>query len=304
MHISYLKEFVELVYCLNYSEASRNLNTAQSTLSKHVLALERECGAELLVRSSAQVRLTQEGQALFEGALDIIDAHDRTLERIAELKKDPPITVGGLYRNPHLVRIVNAILNRQRENGSPLGVRYDNSRQRPFVELVENGTLDVAFTMMEHGAEPPEGLAALHLFDDPLVAIMMKDHPLADRASLQVGDLDKQKLLSPDGVYAIAGAKIARKLFASKGAQPIYRPVFLQSVQDFPTLDIADNLLVVERSLQQQQPLTDDHRVLPFDDEDACFPFYAVYRQEPRSQAIARFVEELEEEARRFREGR
>lgn len=300
MHISHLREFVELVRCLSFSEAARNLNTAQSTLSKHVLALEKECGAEVLTRSSAQVRLTQEGQALFEGAIDIIETHDRTLERIAALKRNPPIVVGGLYRNAHILRFVTSIVNRQRKSGTPLTLSYRNLHHRPYVEMLQKGELDVAFTMQEHDANLPAGIDRIHLFDDPLVAIMAKDHPLADNETLVLEDIDHQSMLSPDGGYAIAGAELARKIFASKGVRPLYRPVFIQSAQDFPTLDIADNILVVEESIQKQQPQSEGSCTLPFADAEACFPFYALFRADERTGAIGFFLDALEEEARRF----
>lgn len=299
MRISYLREFVELAYRLNFSLAARMLNTTQSTLSKHVLALEKECGADLFARSGAQMRLTQEGQALFEGALEIIASHDATLDRIASLKKTPPIKVGGLYRNLHVMRFLDAIAARKKGCEPPLAIGYSDAHHRPFVEQVEKGELDVAFTILERNAVLPAGLEVLHLFDDPLVAIVTEGHPLAERDEVALEDIDGRVMLAPDGTYAIAGATLVRGLFASRGVRPLYRPVFLQAVQDFPTLDITDSILVVERSILQQQPLGGAYRVLPFVEEDACFPFYAVFRADAQDAALQRFVKALKDEAKK-----
>ena len=303
MHISHLREFVELVYCLSFSEAARNLNTAQSTLSKHILALEKECGADLLIRSSAEVRLTQEGRALFEGAIDTIEAHDRTLARIAALKRNPPIVVGGLYRNAHILKFVATIAKQRRDDGEPFAIGYGDLHHRPYSEQLQQGELDVAFAIRAHDACLPPGIGGIHLFDDPLVAVMSKSHPLANRNALSLCDIDRQNMLAPDGAYALAGAEIARRLLAGKGAQPIYRPVFLQSIYDFPTLDIADNILIIERSAWEQQPRTSEYRALPFIEEEACFPFYALFREDPPDGPIALFLRALAEEARRYRAG-
>lgn len=302
MHFSYLREFIEIVFCRNFSEAARKLNTAQSTLSKHVLALEKECGAELLVRSSAHVRLTPEGRILFEEATDIIEAHDRALRRIADLKQCPPIMVGGLYLNTHILGFISSITAQQKKLGKPLSLRYSDDHRRSFVDLVRDGSLDVAFTMLDHETPLPKGVEVLHLFDDPLVSIMADDHPLARKDAIALADFDQRKMLSPAGSYSIAGAELARALFARHGVQPIYNSVFLESIHEFPTLDIADNLLILEQSIQKQQPLTDAYRVLPFVDEDACFPFYALYRTGTRPESLARFLTALEEEARLFQE--
>lgn len=302
MQVSYLREFVELSYRHNFSETARALHTTQSTISKHVMALEKECGAQLFKRAGAHVELTEEGRTLFEGALKVIEAHDRTLERIAALKKSPSITVGGLYRNVHTLQFIANIVRKRRQEGNPLSVSYRNVHHRPFCALVQSGELDVAFTVLERDTVLSDGLMSLHLFDDPLVAIVMEDHPLAQKERLSLQDIDKQSLLSPDGAYAIAGAALVHNLFAKHGVTPEYQPVYLQSVQDFPTLDIDDNVLILEESIQRQQPLTDAFRVLPFVEEEACFPIHAVYRAKDGRGEIGRFIEELAIESEAYRQ--
>lgn len=302
MQLSHLEEFVELAQCLNFSKAARKLNISQSALSKHILALEKECGAELLARSSVQVRLTPEGSVLFEEALSIIEAHNHALHRIAEMKKThPPLSVGGLYLNINIVGFINTIARTLKSTDEHLHLVYNNASDRPFCDLVASGEVDVAFTILDPDDPLPPGVERLHLFDDPLVAIMDPDHPLAKKDRLSLKDLNRQKMLAPAGSYFIAGAKLAHTLLERHGSRPLYESVRLQTMQEFPLIDVGDSILMVEESLQKQQMSYGPYRVLHFEEEDARFPFYVVFRSSPRTEVTQRFVDALRGESEKFR---
>ena len=41
MHIEYLREYIELAQCLNFTEAARRSCITQSALSKHLVSIEK-----------------------------------------------------------------------------------------------------------------------------------------------------------------------------------------------------------------------------------------------------------------------
>lgn len=61
MEIEYLYEFTVIAKMQNFSRAAEELCMSQSSLSKHVLALERELGVPLLIRNSRNVTLSPAG---------------------------------------------------------------------------------------------------------------------------------------------------------------------------------------------------------------------------------------------------
>ena len=65
MDIEILKEFVFLSKGLNVTKASRELNMAQSTLSSHIIKLERDLGCSLVERDGSP-RLTLAGREFLE----------------------------------------------------------------------------------------------------------------------------------------------------------------------------------------------------------------------------------------------
>lgn len=289
MQLGYLRDFIEVVSASSFSEAARLANSTQSTLSKHVLALEKECGAELLVRTNQKVRPTIEGRILFEEAVNIIEAHDRSLRRINAVKKNPPVTLGGLYLNVHVLDCISAVLGRAKKSGDPLLVTYNNDAVRPYVEMVADGEIDVAFTMRSAHTPVPAHIEAVYLFDDPLVAVVHETHPFAQRESIALADMDGTRMLAPTGAHSIAGEQVVRALLREHGAQPLCLPVFLRSIQDFPTLDIGENVLILEESILRQQTINAHYKAVPFSDSDACFSFYALFNRNNKSESLASF---------------
>lgn len=68
METAYLHEYRCVAECGSFTAAARELHLTQSTLSKHVAALEREFGADLFVRDRSGLKLTAAGEALYAQA--------------------------------------------------------------------------------------------------------------------------------------------------------------------------------------------------------------------------------------------
>ncbi len=71
MNISFFREFTILAEEKNYMEAAERLYMNQSTLSKHIKAMESELGVLLFDRSTRRVELTEYGKALLPHARSI-----------------------------------------------------------------------------------------------------------------------------------------------------------------------------------------------------------------------------------------
>ena len=59
MDIGTCRELIELAECLNFHKAANRLFITQSTLSKHVIAAERELGIRIFERNTQKVALTE-----------------------------------------------------------------------------------------------------------------------------------------------------------------------------------------------------------------------------------------------------
>jgi len=82
MQLQLFYEYVELSKCLNFSKAAANLSLTQPVLSRHISELEKQLGAQLLVRDTRNVQLTEMGRIFAEGSRLMIERYEETLERI------------------------------------------------------------------------------------------------------------------------------------------------------------------------------------------------------------------------------
>lgn len=72
-----LQIFRRVVELNGFSAAARDLDISNAGASKAVSALEAELGAQLLVRTTRKLRLTDTGQAYYDRAVEILDALDQ-----------------------------------------------------------------------------------------------------------------------------------------------------------------------------------------------------------------------------------
>src|SRR5258708_13144216 len=67
-----IKMFVRVVESGNFSAVARELGIGQPTVSKQIASLEAHLGAQLLMRTSRKVALTDAGRDFFESASKLI----------------------------------------------------------------------------------------------------------------------------------------------------------------------------------------------------------------------------------------
>src|SRR3954451_14833185 len=139
-----LRVFTELAECGSFSGAADALDYTQSAVSKQVAALEREVGAQLVVRDLRPVGLTPAGEALARHArvvLEQLAAAEAELEAIAALETGR-LRI-GTYASAGATLVVQAVAAFRK---LPPGVELtliEASRDK-LVQGVRSGELDVA----------------------------------------------------------------------------------------------------------------------------------------------------------------
>lgn len=88
MDIQYIREFVALAKYGNYLTAAEELYISQSSLSKHIITLEKELGFPLFNRTTRKVGLTQYGTTFLPYAQHIIDADAEFRNKVAMMKTE------------------------------------------------------------------------------------------------------------------------------------------------------------------------------------------------------------------------
>jgi DNA-binding transcriptional LysR family regulator len=200
MRISYLREFAVLSKYLNFSLAARHLHMTQPGLSRHISKLEEEIGIKLFKRDTQQVRLTEEGNQFLDGVRKILDDWDFLCESITAggLKK---IIIGVPYYgiNKYLSEIIHSF------ESSHTGVKIDYLPSYPdeIITGLLSMTVDVA-VLPRVDFLHSEKLVFHDAFNEPVVLMLNKEHPLAARNEVQLRELENENLISLKGNWGNA----------------------------------------------------------------------------------------------------
>jgi molybdate transport repressor ModE-like protein len=212
-----LRVLREVARAGSLARAADVLSYTASAVSQQIAALEREVGTVLLERRARGVVLTDAGHVLVahaEAILAQLEAAEAALAELADvrsgrLRMASFATAGARV----LPRAVDAF--RARHAGIEISVRQATPRQS--VRLLRDGGLDLALTV-DLDPAPAEGVAVVHLFDDPVRLALRRDHPLAGAADIRLQDLAGETWI--DVPRLTAGGKVLARACARAGFEP------------------------------------------------------------------------------------
>ena len=199
MEIRVLRYFLEVAREGSVTHAAQRLHISQPTLSKQIKDLEAELGKKLFVRSSFNVRLTDEGMLLRRRAEDILDMVDKTTD---EFKALGEITGGDIHIGcaesdgiKHLARRIKAV----REQYPGIRVHLYSGDTDDLAERLDSGLLD--FAVIAQAVD----LSKYNYLEVPGVdawgVVMRKDAPLAQKEAVCLDDLlDLPLIVSRQGI--------------------------------------------------------------------------------------------------------
>lgn len=187
MELRHLEYFVAVAEERHFTRAAERMRVAQSGLSASIRALEKDLDAELFVRNTRRVELTDAGRAL------LTEAH-RTLAS-ASAARDAVAAVRGLLRgsltvgSEHCLGVIDLppVLAsfRRSHPGVEIRLRYAGSGQ--IVEQIRLGRLNVGFVALPGPA--PDGVRLMPLAAEDMMLLTHPGHALADLDVVEVEDL-------------------------------------------------------------------------------------------------------------------
>lgn len=204
MELRQLKYFVTVAKTLNFSEAARKLYITQGTLSQQIKQLEDELDSQLFARTSHSVTLTEAGEELLPLAQNALEASNACMERMADLHKALSGTLNLGVTHSFAALLTGTVRHFLKlYPGVKLNIYYKTASE--LMEMVRKKEVDLSLSfkpIMEY-----EDVESEVLFKSYLSVVMRKEHPLAERKSLNMEDIERQGIVLP------ASGLQARKIF-------------------------------------------------------------------------------------------
>lgn len=230
MELRHLEHFCAVADAQHFTRAAEVLGIAQSGLSASVRALERELGAELFVRTTRRVRLTEAGRALLTEAQRTLAAAAAAREAVTAVRGllSGTLRVGTEQCMAAVEPVALLADFRTRHPGVEVHLMQAGSAR--LLEAVRTGDLDLAFVA---GVAPPQGVTVRPLAEEPLMLLCRPGHPLADSGELEPRRLSGEVFvdLHPDW----GARRTADAVFSAAGVQ---RTVSMQVSDVFTLLDL------------------------------------------------------------------
>ncbi|WP_308036641.1 LysR family transcriptional regulator [Actinoplanes sp. DH11] len=214
MELRHLEYFVAVAEERHFTRAAQRMRVAQSGLSASIRSLERELDAELFVRHTRRVELTDAGQAL------LTEAH-RTLASAAAAR-NAVAAVRGLLRGSlsigaeqclGVIDMAPLVASFRRAHpGVEIRLGYAGSGH--LIDQVRLGRLDAGFVALPGSS--PEGVRLLPLAAERMMLLCHPAHALADTESVSVDDLAGEEFVDFSGDWGARG--VNDLAFARAGA--------------------------------------------------------------------------------------
>jgi DNA-binding transcriptional LysR family regulator len=220
MELRQLRYFVEIADQGSFTKAAEALAIAQPALTTQIQKLEAEFNAQLFVRTTRGIVLTEAGSVALEQARRTLVAADAT-KRAAQLASEAAgarLVVGFSRIFPFLS--IARTVRRIRRDRPNIKVDLREMWSSDQIDALTGGALDVAF-VHDTGAPVDPDLVIVPIAEESVTAALPDGHRLATRRQIALGELADEDFVAP--AETAFGESVRDEVFAEcrrAGFQP------------------------------------------------------------------------------------
>ncbi|WP_462410526.1 LysR family transcriptional regulator [Neobacillus sp. Marseille-QA0830] len=192
MELRQIEYFIVVAEELHFGRAAMRLQMTQPPLSQQIIQLEKELGVKLFERSKRHVELTNAGKVFLQEVRQILPQLERAKDSAlrAQMGMHGRLVIG--FVGSATFDILPIIVREFQEQFPYVDL---NLREMPTpmqIKAFHKKEIDIGFV------RPPVVdplLSLLSVYQETCVAVVPKLHPLAQRASITMGDLSTERFI-------------------------------------------------------------------------------------------------------------
>jgi LysR family transcriptional regulator, benzoate and cis,cis-muconate-responsive activator of ben and cat genes len=284
-----LRYFLAVAEHLNFTRAAEQMGIAQPPLSQHILALERQLGVKLFVRSRRNVALTPEGEALVSFARRLNNTTQMAAQVVQAIARgeDGPLALGAIFSS--IYAVIPRILPPFIKKYPKVKLHLQEMTISQQISALKEHRIDAGIL---RGPINERELEAVTLFQEPFVAVVPSGHEFCREKTLTLAQIANQPLIS---VYPTANRDFSRRMFGALLDQG-HKLNIVQEVSDTHTLlglvAAGVGVSLVPASLQNLQIA--QVRYIPLREKTPITTLQLVYNKENSSAVLGNFVRMVE----------
>ena len=194
MEIRQLQYFIEIVNHRSFTAAAAALYTTQPGLTKSIKQLEDELGIRLIDRNKKFFELTDEGKVFYEHAKDVYHRFNDLYSVVRDTAASVTgrVNIGAVTIASAFFRDLEAFFSAEYPEAY-LNIREMTSRE--IRDAILAHTCDVGFVVLPIEEKGRGTIETRVINSDDMVAVMHKNHPLAQKERVVIEDLRGEPLL-------------------------------------------------------------------------------------------------------------
>ncbi len=185
MDIAQIQYVLTVAATGSFSAAADELYISQSSLSKQIIALEKELGVLLFDRSKRQIALTPAGAAFVEHARAIDATYRALLADLSRFKAAPTLRIVAI---PVIAQYgLTDYVARFRSAHPDIDLVLEEREASAILPALDNHQFDLAF--VRNNYLDAAAYVTRPVADDKMVVVVARKHRLAGRAALALAEL-------------------------------------------------------------------------------------------------------------------
>ena len=243
METARCKAFLSAVEQGTLSGAAEVLGYTPSGVSQLITALEEDLGMALLERTRKGVTLSEAGALMIPVIRGFVAQEGAVYEKAADIRG---LAIGSVCvaTYPSVATYwLPKVLRRFREEYPQIRMRLMEGIRQELLEWLKSGEADLVI-MTEHTNIEEEMLDWIPLAEDPMVAVLPKEHPLAEAACYPIARCGEEDFVMP----ALGHDVDVEELLAEYGIHPhivfttMENPVLLSLIQNGLGMSVMNRL--------------------------------------------------------------
>jgi DNA-binding transcriptional LysR family regulator len=215
VELRHLRYFVAVAEELNYRRAAARLNIAAPPLSVQISRLEAEIGADLFVREGRGIKLTDAGATFLGHARRTLLEANRGIEAARQTASGEMGEISIGHNMPAGFLVFPKVVPAFRRQWPKVRLTFHSLNIPQQLEGLRRGQLDVGVVWLP---VPSDEFDVRQLMEEPIIAVLPADHPLASAPFVSVADLAREPLILLNRAMDEQTYQQIERMFADAGA--------------------------------------------------------------------------------------
>jgi LysR family hydrogen peroxide-inducible transcriptional activator len=288
MNFRALQYFVKLAELKHFSKAADACFVSQPTLSTQIRKLEEELGVSLVERAPRNIMLTPVGEDIAHRARHVLRdiEHIKTAARRSKNPATGTIRLGifptlAPYLLPHVIPVI-------RKRFPELRLQLAEEKTEDILNMLDQGRLDAGLLALP--VDEP-GMEVEILFNEPFVVAMPSTHPMSEKQTICLQDLEGEELLLLEEGHCLRQHALAVCKMAGAHERVDFHATSMETLRQMVASDAGVTLMPV-LSVKPPIPTTENIALRPFESPPPSRTIALVWRN---SSPLGDFLRQLAE---------